>query len=430
MSTDQKRARIKQMLKRKADARVEQRHPKIIFRLPLQDRTNTAVSMSDNDLEELQAFPTPFFPPSSQTDQPSSPLCREDEFELPTSSCARVCARENPGRGRPQHRGRGRPRGRGAGGIAGRGGANAAGGDGGGDGNNDVGNNNGQQRGRGARGPRRPRRPPGRRRGRGRRGGGGNNAGGGGGGPPDDNNDNRPEYRDRRRFRLHNVGRRPIAANEPERFSLGAMNQRCIHCGALYFVGEVFNCCMGGNVTVPALPPLPNQLAALYTLNNAHSTNFRNHIRLYNNMFAFASMNYDLRLPPGNRSPVFGICGQIAHRVGPLHPPPDRNPSYGQVYIYDGNEAVRQRLANLPIRQDARLNDQVVDTIQGVMENYNPFAAAFKYMYEVELEEHRRAEERGEELPQVQMYFRENRRDPRRYNRPLHDEVAAVFVEG
>ena len=27
------------------------------------------------------------------------------------------------------------------------------------------------------------------------------------------------------------------------------------------------------------------------------------------------------------------------------------------------------------------------------------------------------------------MYFRENRRDPCRYNRPLHDEVATVFVE-
>ena len=187
---------------------------------------------------------------------------------------------------------------------------------------------------------------------------------------------------------------------------------------------------MGGNVTIPALPPLPNQLAALCALTNAHSTNFRNHIRLYNNMFAFASMNFDLRLPPGNRNPVFQICGQIAYRVGPLHPPPDRNLSYGQVYIYDGNKAVRQRLANVPIRQAARLNDQVVDTIQGVMEKYNPFAAAFKYMYEVELEEHRQAEERGEELPQVQMYFRENRRNPCRYNRPLYHEVAAVFVEG
>ena len=55
-------------------------------------------------------------------------------------------------------------------------------------------------------------------------------------------------------------------------------------------------------------------------------------------MFAFTSMNYDLCLPPGNRNPVFQICGQTAHWVGPLHPPPDRNPSYGQVYIYNGNE--------------------------------------------------------------------------------------------
>ena len=78
------------MLKRKADARVEQRHPKIIFGFPLQDKTNTALSMFDNDLEEIRAFPTPFLSPSSQTDQPSSPLCREDEFELQASSCARV----------------------------------------------------------------------------------------------------------------------------------------------------------------------------------------------------------------------------------------------------------------------------------------------------------------------------------------------------
>lgn len=53
------------------------------------------------------------------------------------------------------------------------------------------------------------------------------------------------------------------------------------------------------------------------------------------------------------------------------------------------NEAVQQRLANVPIRQDARLHDHVVDAIQSVMENQNPFAAAFKYMYEVKLEEHR-----------------------------------------
>ena len=63
------------------------------------------------------------------------------------------------------------------------------------------------------------------------------------------------------------------------------------------------------------------------------------------------------------------------------------------------------------------------------MENHNPFAAAFKHMQEVKLQKHQ-AEDRSAELPQVQMYLWENRCDPCRYNWPLHDEVAAVFVEG
>ena len=32
--------------------------------------------------------------------------------------------------------------------------------------------------------------------------------------------------------------------------------------------------------------------------------------------------------------------------------------------------------------------------------------------------------------PQVQLYFRENHHNTRRYNRPIHHDVAAVFVEG
>ena len=46
MSRVQKRARIKQMLKRKSDARVEQRHPKRIVYRPFQDKANSGVSSS------------------------------------------------------------------------------------------------------------------------------------------------------------------------------------------------------------------------------------------------------------------------------------------------------------------------------------------------------------------------------------------------
>ena len=50
-------------------------------------------------------------------------------------------------------------------------------------------------------------------------------------------------------------------------------------------------------------------------------------------------------------------------------------------------------------------------------------------MYEVELEQNRLAEANGEEPPNVRMYLLEGRRDPRRYNRPQHEEVAAVYAD-
>ena len=125
MSRNQKRARIKQMLKRSAHVREEQKYPKRFIYLLLQDKVNIVNSSSTgDDVEDSEVFATPFLPPSSHTYQISSPLDREDEFELPTSSRARVCVRENPGRGRPRHRGKGRTRGRGRDDVAGRGGAN------------------------------------------------------------------------------------------------------------------------------------------------------------------------------------------------------------------------------------------------------------------------------------------------------------------
>ena len=102
------------MLEKRDDTWVEQRHPKRIVYLPLQDKANCRITNSStgDDVEHSEVFATPFLPPyshtdqsSSNTDQLSSSLHREDEFELPTSFCAHVCARENPGRGRPQHRG-------------------------------------------------------------------------------------------------------------------------------------------------------------------------------------------------------------------------------------------------------------------------------------------------------------------------------------
>ena len=67
--------------------------------------------------------------------------------------------------------------------------------------------------------------------------------------------------------------------------------------------------------------------------------------------------------------------------------------------------------------------------IEPVLHQHNPFAAAYRHMYEVELEENHLAKANGEEPPKVRMYLLEGRQYPRRYNRPQHKEVAAVYVD-
>ena len=188
------------------------------------------------------------------------------------------------------------------------------------------------------------------RRGRPGRGGGRGRRCGGGGGDHDDNDDDDndlPEYQDRWGFRLENIAKQPIQADNPPRITIGEMDNECQHCHALLFPGENLSlCCMNGNAQLPAELPLPEKLLNLYQTGDENSRLFRQNIRSYNNHFSFASMQYNLQPPPGRGGFVFHICRQIGHRVGPLHPGQNENRHYGQLYIYDPNVAVQQRIQN------------------------------------------------------------------------------------
>ena len=175
---------------------------------------------------------------------------------------------------------------------------------------------------------------PGRGGGRGRR-----HCGGGGGGHDDNDEDNGlPEYYSRRGFRLENIPKQPIQADNPPRITIGEMGNECQYCHALLFLDENLSlCCMNGNVQLPAKPPLPEKLLHLCQTGDENSRLFRQNIRLYNNHFSFASMPYNLQPPPGRGGFVFCICGQIGHQVGPLHPGPNEHWCYGQLHIYDAN---------------------------------------------------------------------------------------------
>ena len=221
---------------------------------------------------------------------------------------------------------------------------------------------------------------------------------------------------------FHNFARRDIF---PDLNNIGPMTSVCEHCLALKFEDEKsFKCCHGGKVSLANLEPYPQELSDLMLEDTAQGKNFRANIRQFNSAFSFASFGANIAPPPGRGPPCFRLCGQVVHRSGTLHPEHGFPPSYSQLYIYDGQRALDERMNR---NENRNCHPDVMRTIQNVMHRDNPYALAFKHMSEVEQEEHLIAAAENRLPSEVQMYMKVAG-DRRRYNLPHHDEVAAVFV--
>ena len=203
-------------------------------------------------------------------------------------------------------------------------------------------------------------------------------------------------------------------SNTTEHF-IGPMTNKCPHCQAARFPNEALICCHNGKVMLP-VTDYPQELQQLFE-NQA----FLKDIRIYNNIFAFASLGAQISPPPGFGPYCFRIHGQIYHRSGTLHPQDGDLRKFGQVYILDGAEALELRAKQAPL-----LSRPIIAAIQGYLNANNPYASTYKHMSEVEQAENSRAAAAGEPPKTVKMVFQE-KGDARRYNAPT-DEVAAVFV--
>ena len=87
----------------------------------------------------------------------------------------------------------------------------------------------------------------------------------------------------------------------------------------------------------------------------------------------------------------------------------------------DGLEAVKQRSA-----EDPSLSEAIIQQLQDVLYEINPYAASYRHMGELEDEENERAALTGNAPNEVTMVFLQGG-DKRRYNAPS-DEISAVFV--
>ena len=140
---------------------------------------------------------------------------------------------------------------------------------------------------------------------------------------------------------------------------------------------------------------------------------------------AFASFVTKGMSPLQGRGPYsFRLHGQLYHNAGPLHPEEGKDRTFGQLYIIEGDQAVESRLAH---RSNEKCRRDIMLLLTTVLERLNPFAAAYKHMFQVEQEQEQIAAETGTAPPQVSMVIKRGH-DRRRYNEPHHDEVAAVFT--
>ena len=116
---------------------------------------------------------------------------------------------------------------------------------------------------------------------------------------------------------------------------------------------------------------------------------------------------------------MYVLHGQVYHRISVLLPSGNKDPSYGQLYIYDPVDAADRR-----VKLDPGLEKRFCEKIHRMLLRCeNPYVASYKHMYE-KLQSH----EQGDAAPVVLRFRSGDTPDPRRYNEPSGRDVAAIFT--
>jgi hypothetical protein len=106
-------------------------------------------------------------------------------------------------------------------------------------------------------------------------------------------------------------------------------------------------CCGHGKVQLPLLKQPPQILGKLlFDTKSKESKLFQQNIRMYNSMFAFTSpgMKFDKNFKGTRGPPVLRLQGQPCHRIGSMLPKEGEAPRFAQLYIYDTDNEIQNRI--------------------------------------------------------------------------------------
>ncbi|MCH80864.1 ATP-dependent DNA helicase PIF1, partial [Trifolium medium] len=215
----------------------------------------------------------------------------------------------------------------------------------------------------------------------------------------------------------------------------GQPDHICPDCGALMWSEERLKksskrapkftlCCSQGDIEVVPYKQLPQPLHDLYHSDTKRSKFFIDDIRSFNSMFAFTSMGGKINtsMNTGNAPPTFVLNGENYHLIGSLMPPIGDQPKFAQLYIYDTDNEVSNRMAAVGMKDDRlALRSSIVRDIREALNNCdNPYVKTYNTVRDT-------LHARG--TPDIRLKLLGKRgRDGRRYNLPTSTEVAALVV--
>ncbi|KAL3627968.1 hypothetical protein CASFOL_028070 [Castilleja foliolosa] len=170
-------------------------------------------------------------------------------------------------------------------------------------------------------------------------------------------------------------------------FDDGDCEYVCEYCSAFFWFAErnmrasrrdrpgYFHCCKSGAVRLPYPLYPPPSMKSLF-----EDVSFMENIRAYNNMFSMKSFGaqIDDAVNDGRGPYVFKVSGQVSHWIGSICPPASEAPRFLQLYIYDTDNEVSNRLRFFGRSDQSSLSSDVVRVLSDTLRSCNEYVRLFK----------------------------------------------------
>ncbi len=165
-------------------------------------------------------------------------------------------------------------------------------------------------------------------------------------------------------------------------FDCGSMIETCALCSAKFWLREALIqtqrfdrqseyalCCGRRKLNIPPLPAPPKEIQHLWVENTTEAKHFRERINVFNSSLAMASMGCSRSELTGRGPPVFKVHGVMYHRTGTLFPDEDNTPKFAQMYIYDTEHEIQNRLR---FGLEAKKHSDILRLLQQSLKKVNP----------------------------------------------------------